>query len=60
MKKITACVLSLAAFLALAVGTAFASHDMACCKAPRHELLQEPGYAMLPVNATEPVFPFWT
>jgi hypothetical protein len=34
MKKITAAVLSLTAFFALTAGTAFASHDMACCKNP--------------------------
>jgi len=32
MKKITAAVLSLTAFFALTIGTAFGSHDMACCK----------------------------
>jgi hypothetical protein len=26
----------------------------------RYELLQKSGYAVLPVNAIEPVFPIWT
>jgi hypothetical protein len=32
MKKITAGVLSLTAFLAITIGTSFATPDMACCK----------------------------
>jgi len=44
--------LSFVALLALALGTSFASHDMACCKHPAMECLQKPGYAMLPVNAS--------
>jgi hypothetical protein len=32
MKKITAAVLSLTAFFALTVGTAFGSNNMVCCK----------------------------
>jgi len=42
MKKITASVLSLVAFLVLAAGTAFASHDMACCKNPAMECCKNP------------------
>jgi hypothetical protein len=42
MKKITARVLSLVALLALALGTAFASHDMACCKQPAMNCCKNP------------------
>jgi hypothetical protein len=42
MKKITAGVLSFVALLALALGTSFASHDMACCKHPAMECCKNP------------------